>query len=1120
MNNSTLLNVKLWQHLPLLICGVYTMLLAFELMATPIQSPPISETEIEKRLMMLDKKRGVTSIAFNSDGSLLAYGSDDNKIRLWNTHSGKLLNIFEGHTQPVTSVTFSPNDKELASSSEDKTIRLWNINSQTLLKTFEGNTNTVSSVYFHPDGNILASSANGGEIRLWDVNSGKLIRKPFKWISKYMKAVAFSPDGKMLASGSSDLKIRLWNVSSFKKYNTPPLTRLKCTKDQHVSSLDFSPDSQLLASGFSEGLVCIWDTRARKLITQNFEHKTGAFTSVAFRADGKMLAYSLYDAIYLWKTPTDTENSEKPVKLLTVPDDHYIRAVKFHPNSKDHNILAYASSDGTVRLWDTKSNHLLGIFSGNNVVVPPELITPIQPIQKFTQDEETNKAESDKDLLTEVDNEKLPSQEPIQDEKDKRDKTEPEIDNAESNNVESNKDLVTEVANEKLPSQEPIQDEKEEIDKTEPERDNVESNNVESNKDLVTEVANEKLPSQEPIQDEKEERDKTEPEIDNAESNKDLVVAGADNEKPPNQEPIQDLVIDVTNTGVDKPQTQLLFMQYGFYIAICFLILLLLVAAIALFYRRSIIQHHADLLETPLPQLPQKHQLLKRARYLAPILAKNQISVKKFNDAIAFVQTTSPLKQTKILATRLEAKHWEQTEEDLFMVVMHDNFPINLPFFSLYFLTPDQTIGEIVDKLRQHRNLAIQKVIVITQDFEQRTILHSHIKEMSLSWVVPDDIELTKWLLSPDPVRTFVQMLAMQLNVSQISPYQTRSGINKDAAFFGRTKILTHIFNRDPANYLIMGGRQLGKSSLLKYIHRHYQNHPQVQCRYLTLHSDTLQGQLATTLDLPSHSDLDSVLTRLADIAAKQPQLLLIDQADHFIQAEMKSGYHTLNRFRSLSEEGDCHFILAGFWDLYEASVLDNQSPLKNFGESITVAELEADACRDLAIKPMQIMGLRYESDTLVERLLTETGQRASLIATVCNELLKNISDNQCVFREEEMEKALNSNTVQEALRGWQATSSSDEDNEQANRLERIIVYATIKQGEFHSAELRELLKNIGCTFTVEQIKQSLERLVLSFVIKRESQGRFVYCVPLFRRGLLEDEDVDDLLRWELKDLN
>jgi WD40 repeat protein len=1077
MNNSTLLKVKRWQHVSLLIC-VYTMLLAFELMATPIQSPPISEAEIENPPMMLDKKNGVTSIAFNSNGSLLAYGSLDNTIRLWDTHSGKLLNIFEGHTQPVTSVAFSPNGNTLASSSEDQTIRLWNIDSQILLRTFSGNANTVSSVDFHPEGNILASSANGGEIRLWDVNSGELIRKPFKWISKYMRAVTFSPDGKMLATGSSDLKIRLWRVNSFKMYK-PPLIRLKCTEDQHVTSLDFSPDSQLLASGFREGLVCIWDTRARKLITQMSEEpKTGAFTSVAFRADGKMLAYSLYDAIYLWKT--STEKPEKPVKLLTVPDEHYIRAVKFHPNATDQNILAYGSSDGTVRLWDTQGNHLLSIFAGNNAL-PPEQITPISPTQTSTQDEETNNAESDKELETGVPTEKLPSQAPIPAQKEEIDKTE-----SERNGAESNKELETGIPTEKPPSQAPIPVQKEEIDKTESERDG-----AESDKDLETGIPTEKPPSQAPIpvqKEEKEDIDKTEYERDNAES----------------------------NTGVDK--TQSLFLEYGFYIAVCFLILLLLVAAIAL-YRRSII-HHADLLETPLPQLLQKHQLLKRARSLDPILAKKQISAKIFNDAIAFVQTTSPLKQTKILATRLEAKHWEQTEEDLFMVVMHENFPINLPFFSLYFLTPDQTIGEIVDKLRQHRNLAIQKVIVITQDFEQRTILHSHIKEMSLSWVVPDDIELTKWLLSPDPVRTFVQTLAMQLNVSQISPYQTRSGINKDAAFFGRAKILTHIFNRDPANYLIIGGRQLGKSSLLKYIHRHYQNHPQVQCRYLTLHSDTLQGQLASTLDLPSDSDLDSVLTRLAEVAAKQQQLLLIDQADHFIQAEMKSGYPTLNHFRSLSEEGYCHFILAGFWDLYEASVLDNQSPLKNFGESITIAELEADACRDLAIKPMQIMELRYESDTLVEKLITETGQRASLIATVCNELLKNIGDNQRVFTEENIVKALNSNTVQEALRGWQATSSDDADNEPTNRLERIIVYATIKQGEFHSAELRELLTELGCSFTAEQIKQSLERLVLSFVIKRESQGRFVYCVPLFRRGLLEDEDVDDLLRWELKDLN
>ena len=76
------------------------------------------------------------------------------------------------------------------------------------------------------------------------------------------------------------------------------------------------------------------------------------------------------------------------------------------------------------------------------------------------------------------------------------------------------------------------------------------------------------------------------------------------------------------------------------------------------------------------------------------------------------------------------------------------------------------------------------------------------------------------------------------------------------------------------------------------------------------------------------------------------------------------------------------------FGSCYEQAVLDYRSPLKNFAEIIQLGALEADACRELASKPMQTMRLEYADAALIEQLLAATGQRANLMAIACHEIL------------------------------------------------------------------------------------------------------------------------------------
>src|SRR5437773_248588 len=68
----------------------------------------------------------VYSVSFSADGRLLASGSADTTVRLWNPDTGQELRCLQGQQGMVYSVSFSADGRLLASGSDDKTVRLWN----------------------------------------------------------------------------------------------------------------------------------------------------------------------------------------------------------------------------------------------------------------------------------------------------------------------------------------------------------------------------------------------------------------------------------------------------------------------------------------------------------------------------------------------------------------------------------------------------------------------------------------------------------------------------------------------------------------------------------------------------------------------------------------------------------------------------------------------------------------------------------------------------------------------------------------------------------------------------------------------------------------------------------
>jgi WD40 repeat protein len=317
----------------------------------------------------------------------------------------RLVWSLTGHTLPVICVAFCPDGRLIATGSWDTTARLWDPltgqhvrtlygrsasrpGPRSLLRTFRMDKisydmrhESVTAVAFSPDGRRFVTASASAVLVLWDVGTWQILHK-LKGHTGPILGVAFSPDGGLLATASSDSTARLWD---------PGTGRALGTLEGHtsgVSGVAFSPDGRLLATASADSTARLWDPvtgqpiRVLSLGHQNSEEwptdkarspwsGTGGrekVLAVEFSSDGAVLATASSDStVGLWDPVTG-----RPLGTL----EGHTAGVSGLAFSPDGRLLATASFDGTVRLWDVGTRRSLGTLEGHTSGVSGVAFSP------------------------------------------------------------------------------------------------------------------------------------------------------------------------------------------------------------------------------------------------------------------------------------------------------------------------------------------------------------------------------------------------------------------------------------------------------------------------------------------------------------------------------------------------------------------------------------------------------------------------------------------------------------------------------------------------------------------------------------------------------------------------
>uniref|UniRef100_A0A2K5S7U8 Apoptotic peptidase activating factor 1 n=1 Tax=Cebus imitator TaxID=2715852 RepID=A0A2K5S7U8_CEBIM len=222
----------------------------------------------EKLLEIKAHEDEVLCCAFSTDDRFIATCSVDKKVKIWNSMTGELVHNYDEHSEQVNCCHFTNSSHHflLATGSSDCVLKLWDLNQKPCRNTLFGHINSVNHCRFSPDDKLLASCSADGTLKLWDVTSANERKSinvkqfflnsedPQEDMEVIVKCCSWSADGARIMVAAKN-KIFLWNIDSCSKV-------ADCRGHlSWVHGVMFSPDGSSFLTSSDDQTIRLWETK-------------------------------------------------------------------------------------------------------------------------------------------------------------------------------------------------------------------------------------------------------------------------------------------------------------------------------------------------------------------------------------------------------------------------------------------------------------------------------------------------------------------------------------------------------------------------------------------------------------------------------------------------------------------------------------------------------------------------------------------------------------------------------------------------------------------------------------------------------------------------------------------
>lgn len=316
----------------------------------------------------------------------------------------------------------------------------------------------------------------------------------------------------------------------------------------------------------------------------------------------------------------------------------------------------------------------------------------------------------------------------------------------------------------------------------------------------------------------------------------------------------------------------------------------------------------------------------------------------------------------------------------------------------------------IVDQIQEHGGSAPVIVLylgVLSRDHRRRLANESRQRLLRPAVVVDEAVAA---MLAAGSGR-LQDTLALTLPFSWLEPYNPFAhAFVPEEVFAGRDAELQAITS-DGTTHFIYGGRQLGKSALLKAAQRKFQSED-----HRTVYIDTKARHIGSIYPanhiirvVTEHLEEAGIPISATGVAgeaevlrrsvrewlaqnANRRLLILLDEVDEFLQDD-EPRFEMVDYFRSLYGDTDRRAkpIFAGLHSV-QRFLSHTNNPFPHLGRHLEIGPLATGPATNLVVGPLAALGLRFESPDLVARFLRQTNYHPGLIQIYCYTLVKHMS--------------------------------------------------------------------------------------------------------------------------------